>query len=369
MNILEMASQTAQITLPERYSTMSREEMEARVREIKERFGDQLFIPGHHYQKDEVVIFSDATGDSLQLAQVAAQNTKAKYIVFCGVHFMAETADILTTDEQVVVLPDMRAGCSMADMADIEQTERAWPKLHELFGDTILPLTYVNSTAAIKAFCGRNGGATVTSSNAKAMVAWAFTQKERIFFLPDQHLGRNTAYDLGVPLEHMAVWDPQTDTLEYEGNIEDIKVILWKGHCSVHQNFTVKNIENVRKNHPDMKIIVHPECCREVVAASDDAGSTKYIIEAIENAPAGSKWAIGTEMNLVKRIIDQHPDKHIVSLNPYMCPCLTMNRIDLPHLLWALESLENGEEVNVIQVNQKIAEEALLALDRMLALA
>jgi quinolinate synthase len=366
MNILELA-QGVQVTLPQRYSQMTREEMEARVSEIKEHFGETLFIPGHHYQKDEVVIFSDATGDSLQLAQVAAQNKKAKYIVFCGVHFMAETADILTTDEQVVILPDMRAGCSMADMADIEQTERAWLKLQQLFGDTMLPLTYVNSTAAIKAFCGRNGGATVTSSNAKAMVEWAFTQKERIFFLPDQHLGRNTAYDLGIPLAHMAVWDPQTDTLEYEGNLADIKVILWKGHCSVHQNFTVHNIENIRKQHPDMRIIVHPECCREVVAASDDAGSTKYIIETIEKAPAGSKWAIGTEMNLVKRMIAQHPDKHIVSLNPYMCPCLTMNRIDLPHLLWALESLEKGEEVNIIKVDQTIAAEATLALNRMLA--
>ncbi|MBO9130489.1 quinolinate synthase NadA [Bacillus sp. 165] len=368
MNILEMVNE-AQAKLPERYTTMSREEMEQRVREIKEKFGEKLFIPGHHYQKDEVVQFSDATGDSLQLAQVAAQNTKAKYIVFCGVHFMAETADILTTDEQVVILPDMRAGCSMADMADIYQTERAWPKLQEIFGDTILPLTYVNSTAAIKAFCGQHGGATVTSSNAKAMVSWAFTQKERILFLPDQHLGRNTAFDLGVPLEHMAVWDPHKDTLEYKGNVEDIKVVLWKGHCSVHENFTVKNIENVRKQYPDMNIIVHPECSREVVALSDYSGSTKYIIETIENAPAGTKWAIGTEMNLVKRIISQHPDKEIISLNPFMCPCLTMNRIDLPHLLWALESLENSEEVNVIKVDKTTARTALLALDRMLALA
>ncbi|MFX3624546.1 MAG: quinolinate synthase NadA [Ectobacillus sp.] len=366
MNIVEMASQAV---LPKRYMNMTQEEMERRVQNIKETFGDQLFIPGHHYQRDEVVQFSDATGDSLQLAQVAARNTEAKYIVFCGVHFMAETADILTTDEQTVILPDMRAGCSMADMADIEQTERAWLQLQKLFGDTMLPLTYVNSTAAIKAFCGRNGGATVTSSNAQAMVAWAFTQKERILFLPDQHLGRNTAYDLGVPLERMAVWNPLSDSLEYEGDLADIKVILWKGHCSVHQHFTVQNVEYVRKKHPDMKIIVHPECCREVVAMSDFAGSTKYIIETIAKAPSGSQWAIGTEMNLVKRIIKQHPDKHIISLNPYMCPCLTMNRIDLPHLLWVLESLENGEEINVINVDKQVAQEALLALERMLALA
>ncbi|CAM4143261.1 quinolinate synthetase [Bacillus manliponensis] len=365
MGILETI-EPLETMLPERYRTMPVEEMEARVREIKEALGEKLFIPGHHYQKDEVVQFSDSTGDSLQLAQVAARNKKAKYIVFCGVHFMAETADMLTTEEQVVILPDMRAGCSMADMADIEQTERAWIKLQKLFGDTMLPLTYVNSTAAIKAFCGRNGGATVTSSNAREMVDWAFTQKERILFLPDQHLGRNTAHDLGVPLHNMAVWDPHRDELEYKGNIEDVQVILWKGYCSVHQNFTVKNIESVRKNHPDMNIIVHPECCYEVVAASDYAGSTKYIIDMIEKAPSGSKWAIGTEMNLVNRIIQQHPDKEIVSLNPFMCPCLTMNRIDLPHLLWALEMISEGEVVNVIQVEKQVTEEAVLALNRML---
>lgn len=368
MSILDQANQMGQFMLPQRYSLMSQEEMEARVFEIKEKLGEKLFIPGHHYQKDEVIQFADATGDSLQLAQIAAKNKKAKYIVFCGVHFMAETADILTTDEQVVVLPDMRAGCSMADMADIFQTERAWRSLQNVFGDTILPLTYVNSTAAIKAFCGRNGGATVTSSNAKEMVTWAFTQKERILFLPDQHLGRNTAYDLGVPLSKMAVWDPHTATLEYEGKAEDIQIILWKGHCSVHQNFTVKNVEYIRNQYPDMVVIVHPECSREVVAASDDAGSTKYIIDRIAQAPPGSKWAIGTEMNLVQRLIKQHSNQQIRSLNPFMCPCLTMNRIDLPHLLWTLESLERNEVINVIEVEKKVAEDAKLALHRMLEL-
>ncbi|EMA6342826.1 quinolinate synthase NadA [Bacillus cytotoxicus] len=365
MSILEKV-QPIETMLPARYYTMSTEDMEKRVREIKEKMGKTLCIPCHHYQKDEVVQFSDAIGDSLQLAQVAARNKEAKYIVFCGVHFMAETADMLTTDEQVVILPDMRAGCSMADMADIEQTERAWRELTTLFGDTMIPLTYVNSTAAIKAFCGRNGGATVTSSNAKKMVSWAFTQKERLVFLPDQHLGRNTAYDLGIELNQMAVWNPNTDSLEYSGNLEDIKVILWKGHCSVHQNFTVKNIESLRKSHPNMNIIVHPECCYEVVQASDYAGSTKYIIDTIEQAPSGSKWAIGTEMNLVNRLIQKHPDKEIISLNPFMCPCLTMNRIDLPHLLWALESIERGEQVNVIQVDQQVTKDAVLALNRML---
>ncbi|WP_078545373.1 quinolinate synthase NadA [Litchfieldia alkalitelluris] len=366
MNILELLKKDQDQQMPEEYKQLSVEEMENRVKEIKERMGTSLFIPGHHYQKDEVVQFSDSTGDSLQLAQVSAQNKDAKYIVFCGVHFMAETADILTSDEQVVILPDMRAGCSMADMANMDQTEQCWEVLMETFGDTILPLTYVNSTAAIKAFVGKNGGATVTSSNAQEMVKWAFTQKERILFLPDQHLGRNTAYDIGIPLDQMAVWNPISNKFEYEGDLNDVKVILWKGHCSVHENFTVANIKEVRETKPDMKIIVHPECSREVVALSDDNGSTKYIIDTINNAPAGSKWAIGTEMNLVKRIIDQHPDKEIISLNQNMCPCLTMNRIDLPHLLWTLESLEQGKVVNQISVEEEIARDAVLALERML---
>ncbi len=364
MSLLEQA--VAETALPEKYNNMTAEEMEARIWEIKKQLGKRLFIPGHHYQREEVIQFSDVTGDSLQLAQISAQNRDAEYIVFCGVHFMAETADILTTPEQTVVLPDMRAGCSMADMADIHQTERAWAKLQELFGDTILPLTYVNSTAAIKAFVGKNGGATVTSSNAKEMVSWAFTQKERILFLPDQHLGRNTAYDLGIPLEQMAVWDPHKDELIYEGKLEDVKVLLWKGHCSVHEMFTPANIKHLRKTKPETRIIVHPECSREVVALADDNGSTAYIIKAIENAEPGSSWAIGTEMNLVKRLIAKHPDKNIVSLNPIMCPCLTMNRIDLPHLLWSLESISNGEIINPIKVEQQIADDAILALNRML---
>jgi quinolinate synthase len=368
MNILE-ALRTADIQLPEKYKTMTVVEMENRIREIKQKFGEKLFIPGHHYQKDEVIQFADETGDSLQLAEQSAANTKAEYIVFCGVHFMAETADILTTPQQKVILPDMRAGCSMADMADIHQTERAWKKLMSVFGETVLPLTYVNSTAAIKAFCGKNGGATVTSSNATRMVAWAFSQKERILFLPDQHLGRNTAFDLGIPLEHMAIWNPLTDELEFEGDIETIKVILWKGHCSVHENFTVQNIESVRAQYSNMAIIVHPECSREVVALSDFAGSTKYIIETIKKAEPGSKWAVGTEMNLVKRIIATHPDKEIISLNPHMCPCLTMNRIDLPHLLWSLETLEYGNINNQIIVEKSISDDAILALNRMLECA
>ncbi|MFE8696859.1 quinolinate synthase NadA [Cytobacillus sp. FJAT-53684] len=366
MNIFQTIDKTSNI-LPEKYRKMTTAELEGKVLTIKRKLGSKLFIPCHHYQKDEVVQFADATGDSLKLAQLSEENKEAEHIVFCGVHFMAETADILTKENQKVHLPDMRAGCSMADMADMHQTERAWEKLEKIFGETILPLTYVNSTAAIKSFVGQHGGATVTSSNAEKMLKWAFEQKPRILFLPDQHLGRNTAYDLGIGLDEMAVWNPINDELEYDGPVEKIKVILWKGHCSVHENFNVKNIEDVRSNYPEMKIIVHPECTREVVALSDMAGSTNYIIEAIKHAEKGSSWAIGTEMNLVNRIIQQHPDKHIISLNPHMCPCLTMNRIDLPHLAWCLESIDQGESNNIIDVDKKDAQFAKLALEKMLA--
>lgn len=350
--------------MPESYLQASSDELFERAMAAKNALGSRLFILGHHYQKDEVFQFADAAGDSLQLAQIAAQQS-ADYLVFCGVHFMAETADILSTDKQAVVLPDMRAGCSMADMADIDQTERAWIELMRVFGDTIIPLTYVNSTAAIKAFVGRNGGATVTSSNAEKMVQWAFTQKERLLFLPDQHLGRNTAVKLGISLEEMAIWDPIRHKLELNCPIEDVKVILWKGHCSVHMNFLPKHIENLREKEPDRRILVHPECTYEVVSASDDAGSTKYIIDTIAASEPGSKWAIGTEMNLVNRLIKDYPDRDIISLNPYMCPCLTMNRIDLPHLTWTLESLVEGRIPNQITVDAQTADEAKLALEKM----
>lgn len=366
MSILQYFEEQKSGTLPDKYRDLTQNEMEARITQIKEQLGEKLFIPGHHYQRDDVIQFADSAGDSLQLAQICADNEKAEHIVFCGVHFMAETADILTTDKQKVYLPDMRAGCSMADMADIFQTDRAWEALEKLFGETIVPLTYVNSTAAIKAFVGKNGGATVTSSNAHAMVKWAFTQKERILFLPDQHLGRNTAFDVGVPLNEMAVWDPINDKLEFEGSVEDIKVILWKGHCSVHEKFTIQNTIDVRNEYPEMRIIVHPECSREVVALADDSGSTKNIIDKINEAKPGSQWAVGTEMNLVNRLIKAHPDKHIISLNPSMCPCLTMNRIDLPHLLWSLESILKGETVNQIIVDEETTKDAILALNRML---
>lgn len=353
-------------TMPASYADLTIERMEQRIEAIKARLGSRLFLPAHHYQKDEVVQFADATGDSLQLARLAEQMSEAEFIVFCGVHFMAETADMLTRDNQLVILPDMRAGCSMADMADIDQTEIAWEELTDTFGDSIIPITYVNSTAAIKAFVGRNGGATVTSSNAHDIVRWALEAGERILFLPDQHLGRNTAYDLGVPLEAMAVWDPLRERLVYEGDIEDIRVILWKGHCSVHEKFNVAQIEALRKNDPERRIIVHPECTFDVVQAADEAGSTSYIIDQIEASAPGTKWAVGTEMNLVNRLAATHPELDINSLNPYMCPCLTMNRIDLPHLLWALESLET-DPVNIIRVDQETTKWATLALERMLA--
>ncbi len=366
MEVLEALDIESEISLPKQYTQLSEDEMKRRIQAVKDKFGERLFIPGHHYQKDEVIEFTDARGDSLKLAQICANMPDAEFIAFCGVHFMAETADMLTEAHQKVILPDMRAGCSMADMADIEQTVSGWEKMQEIWGDTILPLTYVNSTAAIKAFVGKHGGATVTSSNAKKMLEWAFTQKERLLFLPDQHLGRNTAFDLGIPLEHMAVWAPLEDKLEYEGDPDDVKVILWKGHCSVHEKFNVKHIQNLKKKDPEIQVLVHPECTYEVVQASDLDGSTGFIVNTIENAEPGSKWAIGTEMNLVNRLAQKHPDKEIVSLNPFMCPCLTMNRIDLPHLLWSLERLAEGEVVNHISVPPEVAEHAVLALNRML---
>ncbi|MED4129598.1 quinolinate synthase NadA [Shouchella miscanthi] len=353
--------------LPEHYRTMSTEEKVKRIRQAKAYFGSELLIPGHHYQREEVIQFADATGDSLQLAQLCAKSDAA-FIVFCGVHFMAETADMLTSRRQTVLLPDLAAGCSMADMATHAQTKRAWKSLTELYGNTLVPLTYVNSTAAIKAFCGEHGGACLTSSNAKEMVSWALGQKERLLFLPDQHLGRNTAAEIGIPLEQMAVWCPHKNELERvaDTSLEDIKIILWKGHCSVHEKFTVTQIDEKRAKSPDMTIIVHPECSYDVVQAADDAGSTHHIIQVIQQAHSGSKWAVGTEMNLVNRLAKQHPDKQIESLNPFMCPCLTMNRIDLEHLCWTLDLLREGVYQFEIKVPEAITKYAKVALDRML---
>ncbi len=355
--------------LPEAYRTMSGEELDRRILEAKRKLGKDLVILGHHYQRDDVIRFADFRGDSLKLARLGAEQKDARYIVFCGVHFMAETADTLAGEHQQVILPDLRAGCSMADMADLEEVEEAWEILTERFGDTIIPVTYVNSSAAIKAFVGRHGGTTCTSSNARGVLEWAFSQKKRILFLPDQHLGRNTAYDMGIPLEEMVVWDPKSGKFEeIRGDLGAVRMILWKGHCSVHQKFTEEQIKSWRERIPDINILVHPECNFDVVQNADYSGSTEYIIKTIEAAPAGSKWAIGTEVNLVQRLANEHPDKMIVLLSSTMCPCLTMNRIDRPHLLWALDSILDGTPIHVIEVDEETKHWSKKALDRMLAI-
>lgn len=355
--------------LPVKYRDLTVEEMEARVRNIKEEMGEALVILGHHYQREEVFQFADFSGDSLKLARQAAE-TDARYIVFCGVHFMAETADILSSDGQQVILPDLRAGCSMADMADLEQTERCWETIQAKFGDTVIPVTYVNSSAAIKAFVGRNGGLTCTSSNAVKIFRWALEEKERILFLPDEHLGRNTGVKMGIPTEQMAVYNPHTGELEdVRCDEEDIRVILWKGFCSVHQHFRPEDVQRIREKYPQMTVLVHPECRHEVVRLADEDGSTEYIMNRLENAPPGSAWAIGTEVNLVQRLVDKHKDKHIRLLSDMICPCMTMNRIDLPHLVWVLEECSRDRAVNRITVAPEIARDALKALDRMLSLS
>lgn len=357
-----------QSQLPEAYRGLSSKELDERILRAKQQLGKDLVILGHHYQRDDVIQYADYRGDSLKLARIGAEQREAKYMVFCGVHFMAETADTLAAEGQKVLLPDLRAGCSMADMADIEDVEEAWEIIQEQFGDTVIPVTYVNSTAAIKAFVGRHGGTTCTSSNAKEVLAWAFSQKKRILFLPDQHLGRNTAYKMGVPLEQMVIWAPITGKFEeVSGSMDDVRMILWKGHCSVHQKFTPAQVHQVRQRDPEMKVIVHPECCFEVVQLADCAGSTDFIIKTIEAAPAGSKWAVGTEVNLVQRLAQEHPDQQIVLLSTTMCPCLTMNRIDRPHLLWTLESILEGNPINQITVDEETTYWSKIALDRMLA--
>ncbi len=342
-----------------------------RARAAKAALGDRVFVLGHHYQRDEVIQFADVTGDSFKLARDAAARPDAEYVVFCGVHFMAESADILTTPEQAVVLPDLAAGCSMADMAAISQVEDAWDVLAEAgITDVTIPITYMNSTAAIKAFTGRNRGAVCTSSNARRALEWAFEQGEKVFFLPDQHLGRNTAVlELGVPLDKCVVFDPHKPGggLTSE-QLRDATMILWKGHCSVHARFSAESVADVRERIPGVNVLVHPECRHEVVTGADLVGSTEFIIQTIEAAEPGSAWAIGTELNLVKRLALAHPDKQIVFLDKTVCFCATMNRIDLPHLVWALESLVAGTVPNRIEVDPEVAHWARVALDRMLAL-
>jgi quinolinate synthase len=366
MSTNETASWTP---LPDSITSLSPEEMQDRIALARVRLGRDLTILGHHYQADDVIRHADATGDSFKLAQVAQQNQEAKYVVFCGVHFMAESADILTPDDVTVVLPDMGAGCSMADMAEIEDVEEAWDRLEAMGVDSIVPITYMNSTAAIKDFCGRHGGIVCTSSNAHEVLEWAFARGQRAMFFPDQHLGRNTGYAMGIALERMPLWDPAAaDGGAGAKSYRESKLILWKGHCSVHQKFDAFQIDQLRSADPDIKVLVHPECNFEVVQGADYVGSTEYIIRTIEAAEPGSKWAIGTEFHLVARLADQHPDKEIFSASGIQCACSTMYRIDPPHLLWALENLLEGRVVNPIRVPASVAEGATVALERMLSL-
>lgn len=345
----------------------------ARARAAKEKLGDKVFVLGHHYQRDEVIEFADVTGDSFKLARDAAARPDAEYIVFCGVHFMAESADILTTEAQQVVLPDLAAGCSMADMATAEQVAECWEVLTEAgVAEATVPVSYMNSSADIKAFTGKHGGTICTSSNAERALEWAFQQGRKVLFLPDQHLGRNTAVrDLGMSLEDCVVYNPHKPNggLTPE-QLRAATMILWRGHCSVHGRFSLDSVNDVRERIPGVNVLVHPECKHEVVAAADYVGSTEYIIKALEAAPAGSKWAIGTELNLVRRLANRFADqgKEIVFLDKTVCFCSTMNRIDLPHLVWALESLAAGKVVNRIQVDKETEHFAKLALERMLAL-
>ena len=343
-----------------------------RAQRAKAALGDRVYILGHHYQRDEVIAFADVTGDSFKLAQQAAAHPEAEFIVFCGVHFMAESADILTDDSQAVILPDLAAGCSMADMAAIDQVEQCWRDLETagVAGVTI-PITYMNSTAAIKAFTGRHGGTICTSSNAKASLEWAYARGEKVLFMPDQHLGRNTAVrDLGLSLSDCVVYNPRRPNggLTVE-QMRDARMILWLGHCSVHGRFTAECVDEVRERVPGVSVIVHPECSYEVVEKADFVGSTERIIAMIDAAPAGSKWAVGTELNLVKRLAMRNPDKEIVYLDRTVCFCSTMNRIDLPHLVWTLENLASGTVINRIEVDAETQEWARIALDRMLSLA
>ncbi|MFC6238828.1 quinolinate synthase NadA [Longivirga aurantiaca] len=342
-----------------------------RARAAKAALGDRVFVLGHHYQRDEVIQFADVTGDSFKLARDAAARPDAEFVVFCGVHFMAESADILTGPDQAVILPDLAAGCSMADMAAIGQVEDAWDVLADAgITDVTIPITYMNSTAAIKAFTGRNRGAVCTSSNAQRALEWAFEQGEKVFFLPDQHLGRNTAVlELGLSLDDCVLYDPHKPQGGLTADeLRAAKVILWKGHCSVHGRFALESVVDVRERIPGVNVLVHPECKHEVVTAADYVGSTEFIIKTLDAAPAGSAWAIGTELNLVKRLALAHPDKQVVFLDKTVCFCATMNRIDLPHLVWALENLVEGNVVNRIEVDPDVAHWAKVALDRMLAL-
>lgn len=338
--------------------------------ELKSELKNKVYILCHHYQKDNIVQFADRLGDSYGLSKYVASSVNEPVIIFCGVHFMAETADILTPDFQKVILPDLQAGCSMADMADIDQVEECWDELLNITDKKIIPITYVNSTAALKAFCGRNGGAVCTSSNAEQILKWSFEQGDKVLFFPDQHLGRNTAYKMGIPLAKMPIWNPFAVTTEDDKNdYRDSKVILWQGYCSVHMNFRSKYIDEFKKQFPGMKFLVHPECEFETVVKADYVGSTSFIIDTINNAPYGSSWAIGTENHLVERLNSQHPDKHIIPLSMFACQCATMYRIDPEHLLLTMRAIKNNKIINQISVPKNIADEAKIALNRMLEIS
>jgi len=361
-------------SMPSEYRDASAQELASRIAAAKADLGDRLLILGHHYQMDEVMAFADARGDSFGLSRIAADQHDAELVVFCGVHFMAESADILTGPDQQVILPDLSAGCSMADMADIDQVEHAWAQLAEVVDiDQVVPITYMNSTAAIKAFVGRHGGAVCTSSNARAVLAWALgddampARGKQVFFLPDQHLGRNTALAMGYPSDGLVLWDPALPLGGQHGAaLEQASVLLWKGHCSVHGRFTLDQIERFRSEHPDGKVIVHPECTQDVVDASDAWGSTDFLIRWVEAAPPGTTVTIGTEVHLVYRLANEFPDLTITCLDDEVCPCATMARIDAPHLAWVLEEAVAGRVRNQITVDGETSRWALVALERML---
>ncbi len=366
--------------LPRIYTELSEPELRLRIQAAKEALGPKLAVLGHHYQQDAVIDFADFTGDSFELSRKAAEQKGIDYVIFCGVHFMAESADILTDERVRVILPDIGAGCSMADMANLDQTLEAWAQLEETCpGQTIVPITYMNSSAAIKAFVGEHGGAVCTSSNCRNVLEWALAggavaahkpgNKVKVLFFPDQHLGRNTAFAMGYPLDRMVVWDPKQDLGGNDARtLRDADFALWKGHCSVHALFRPEHVDQARAKFPGMKVIVHPECKWEVVQKADMAGSTAYIVDQVRKAPPGTEWAIGTEVHLVNRLKQQHPEQKIVVLSDCQCLCTTMYRIDLPHLCWALENLVDGTVVNEVRVDATTRKWSLVALERMLAI-
>ena len=371
LNQVEKQSIGERQPIPEKFLRLSDDEMDTRIEQAKRTLGERLVILGHHYQRDEVIKFADYTGDSFRLAGEVAKHPEAEFIIFCGVHFMAESADVLSAPHQKVILPDLAAGCSMADMAAIDQLETCWEELSSIVDrpSSIVPITYINSSAAIKAFVGERGGIVCTSTNCAATLRWAWERGERILFLPDQHLGRNTAYKMGVPLDRMCVWDPHE---LYGGQTPEqllgAKMILWKGHCSVHERFTVAQIARIREQHPGVRVIVHPEVPWEVVQAADDSGSTEYIIRQVTDSPAGSIWAVGTEIHLVNRLAKSvAPQKTVLSLDQFGCLCSTMFRVSPNHLLWILEGLIGGQVHNRIVVSDEQKHWTKVALDRMLS--